>query len=181
MIQIIQFFPLLQTPQDSELSPCLLRLLISKQIYTNNALEKAERDFPQSWDWRNVNGTDWVGGPMDQADCGSCYMVSTMRMMTARNRIRLKNPQSDAFSISFPLHCSEYNQGCNGGYAFLASKWSQDVGLIPSVCFPYSTGGKCGGVNKKCVEEYMEAGGSSGQKRGEDGGEQSSVASEVRG
>ena len=47
------------------------------------------------------------------------------------------------FSISFPLHCAEYNQGCDGGYAFLQSKWSEDVGLVPARCMPYNTRGSC--------------------------------------
>ncbi len=46
-------------------------------------------------------------------------------------------------SISFPLHCGEYNQGCHGGYGFLAMKWSEEVGMIPSKCFPYDTQAKC--------------------------------------
>merc|ERR1719498_141228 len=66
-----------------------------------------------------------------------------MRMMTVRHKIKTNNTDAEAFSISFPLHCSEYNQGCKGGYAFLASKWSEDIGLLPAKCAPYNTQGKC--------------------------------------
>ncbi|OLP74673.1 hypothetical protein AK812_SmicGene45722 [Symbiodinium microadriaticum] len=51
-----------------------------------------------------------------------------------RYRIQHQNPSFDGFSFNFPLFCSEYNQGCNGGYAFLASRWAQDVGLVPKNC-----------------------------------------------
>merc|ERR1719421_213138 len=73
------------------------------------------------------NGQNFLEPVMDQVDCGSCYVVSTMRMLSARNKIRLQEPDALPFSISFPLYCSEYNQGCDGGYAFLTSKWSEGV------------------------------------------------------
>lgn len=47
------------------------------------------------------------------------------------------------WSISFPLQCSEYNQGCKGGYGILAAKWSQEVGLLPANCMRYTTEGSC--------------------------------------
>merc|ERR1719424_5847 len=102
--------------------------------------------LPRSWDWRSVNGTNWLDKVLDQGECGSCYAVSTTRMLSARHRIRQQQATHEPFSISFPLMCSEYSQGCGGGYAFLASKWSHDVGLVPESCSGYSgePGGQCG-------------------------------------
>jgi len=102
-----------------------------------------EEELPKSWDWRNVSGVNYLDRVIDQSDCGSCYVVATTRMLTSRHRIRQQNPGLESFSISFPLHCSEYNQGCNGGYAFLVSRWSQDVGLVPKSCGKYRTSGGC--------------------------------------
>merc|ERR1719327_1949205 len=81
---------------------------------------------------------------MNQGDCGSCYAVSTINMLTARNRIRKGSAKAERFSINFPLYCSEYNQGCDGGYGFLQSKWAEDVGLLPEHCAPFgSASGTC--------------------------------------
>jgi len=80
---------------------------------------------------------------MDQADCGSCYAASSMRMLTARHKIKINNTEALPWSINLPLFCSEYNQGCKGGYGILTSKWSQDVGLLPANCMQYNTGGSC--------------------------------------
>jgi len=80
-------------------------------------------------------------------------MVSTTRMLTARHRIKTNNTAAEPWSISFPLHCSEYNQGCKGGYGFLASKWSEDIGLLPASCAPYDTHGKC---EVKCDLKKLE-------------------------
>lgn len=101
-------------------------------------------DLPRSWDWRNVSGVSYLDEVLDQGECGSCYIVATTRMLSARHRIRQRDPSLEAFSIEFPLYCSEYNQGCGGGYAFLASRWAQDVGLVPQSCGHYaSSDGRC--------------------------------------
>lgn len=88
----------------------------------------------KSWDWRNVSGRNYLDDVIDQGECGSCYTVATIRMLSARHRIKQGDASLEPFSMAFPLHCSEYNQGCMGGYAFLTSKWSQDVGLVPKSC-----------------------------------------------
>jgi len=124
--------------------PCQLRR--QAEIYSHPidaATIQVEKQMPKSFDWRSHNGQNFLEPVMDQGDCGSCYIVSTMRMLTARHKIRTNNTKAEPWSISFPLHCSEYNQGCKGGYGFLASKWSEDVGLLPASCAPYQTQGRC--------------------------------------
>eukprot|EP00747_Dinoflagellata_sp_TGD_P104011 gnl/TRDRNA2_/TRDRNA2_169143_c0_seq1.p1 gnl/TRDRNA2_/TRDRNA2_169143_c0~~gnl/TRDRNA2_/TRDRNA2_169143_c0_seq1.p1 ORF type:complete len:540 (-),score=139.52 gnl/TRDRNA2_/TRDRNA2_169143_c0_seq1:75-1694(-) len=100
--------------------------------------------LPDSFDWSNAtDGSNYLEPVMDQGSCGSCYDASTMRMLTARHKITTKNPEAVPWSINFPLFCSEYNQGCKGGYGFLTAKWSGDVGLIPATCMRYNTSGSC--------------------------------------
>eukprot|EP00747_Dinoflagellata_sp_TGD_P181880 gnl/TRDRNA2_/TRDRNA2_35879_c0_seq1.p1 gnl/TRDRNA2_/TRDRNA2_35879_c0~~gnl/TRDRNA2_/TRDRNA2_35879_c0_seq1.p1 ORF type:complete len:628 (+),score=65.80 gnl/TRDRNA2_/TRDRNA2_35879_c0_seq1:56-1939(+) len=94
-------------------------------------------------DWRSMNGKNWIGPLVDQGDCGSCWAVATTAMMTARNRIRAQDAEAEPLSISFPLFCSEYNQGCHGGFAFLHSKWSAEVGLVPEHCAPLAGQRSC--------------------------------------
>jgi len=99
--------------------------------------------LPKSLDWSNVNGVNYLEPVMDQSDCGSCYAASSVRMLTARHKIRINDTTALPWSINFPLQCSEYNQGCKGGYGFLLSKWSEDVGLLPATCMRYDTAGTC--------------------------------------
>jgi cathepsin C len=106
-------------------------------------------DLPASLDWGNKEGRNYLDSVITQGDCGSCYSISTLRMLSARNRVRAGNPKAPPFSITFPLYCSEYNQGCGGGYGFLESKWSEDVGLIPETCAPYNQMGTCQ-LDSKC-------------------------------
>jgi len=106
---------------------------------------------PNELDWRKKDGKNFLDPIITQGDCGSCYGISTVRMLSARNRVRSGNPQEPAFSINFPLYCAEYNQACDGGYGFLHTKWSEDVGLIPEQCSPFSQGGGgCKSSMAKC-------------------------------
>lgn len=112
----------------------------------------AAQPMPESLDYRNHNGKNYLEPVIDQGDCGSCYVVSTMRMLSARNKIRMQDASALPFSISFPLYCAEYNQGCDGGYAFLTSKWSEDLGMIPATCARYTTKGSCT-IDPACVNQ----------------------------
>jgi cathepsin C len=135
--------------------PCQLRQQV--QVYSRPveaAVLEVEKNLPKAFDWRNSSGgRNFLEEVMDQSDCGSCYMVATMRMLTARHKIKINDTEADPWSISFPLHCSEYNQGCKGGYAFLASKWSEDVGLLPASCAPYNVDSGC---EVMCNPNYLE-------------------------
>jgi len=104
----------------------------------------------EEFDWRNKDGKNFLEPVVTQGDCGSCYTISTIHMLTARNKIRAGSTSEPSFSVSFPLYCSEYNQGCDGGYGFLMSKWNEDVGLVPASCYPLSTGGGSCKVTPNC-------------------------------
>jgi cathepsin C len=104
----------------------------------------------ESFDWRKKDGKNWLTPVVTQGDCGSCYTIATVHMLTARNRIRAGTTSEPSFSVSFPLYCSEYNQGCDGGYGFLQSKWTEDVGLVPEKCAPFSTGGDSCQIKPGC-------------------------------
>eukprot|EP00929_Paragymnodinium_shiwhaense_P000518 TRINITY_DN10075_c0_g1_i2.p1 TRINITY_DN10075_c0_g1~~TRINITY_DN10075_c0_g1_i2.p1 ORF type:complete len:531 (+),score=172.41 TRINITY_DN10075_c0_g1_i2:63-1655(+) len=108
-------------------------------------MKKAGRNgpVPETWDWSNADGQDFLEPVMDQGDCGSCYDASTMRMLSVRHKINLNDTEAMPFSINFPLFCGEYNQGCKGGYGLLTTKWSEDVGLVPATCMRYNTKGSC--------------------------------------
>eukprot|EP00928_Gymnodinium_smaydae_P045718 TRINITY_DN30434_c0_g1_i2.p2 TRINITY_DN30434_c0_g1~~TRINITY_DN30434_c0_g1_i2.p2 ORF type:complete len:280 (-),score=59.97 TRINITY_DN30434_c0_g1_i2:85-924(-) len=110
---------------------------------TESAGDDGEPELPREWSWRNASGINYLDKVIDQGSCGSCYAVSTVRMLTVRHRIARREPTAESFSITFPLYCSEYNQGCDGGYAFLLSRWSQDVGLVPRSCVKYRETGSC--------------------------------------
>lgn len=124
----------------SSMAPAFLGLSSSHKTRSASRVHVAE---PDQLNWGNKDGQNFLDRVITQGDCGSCYGIATIRMLSARNRVRSGNPSEAPFSINFPLYCSEYNQGCDGGYGFLQTKWSEDVGLVPETCAPYTQSGTC--------------------------------------
>ncbi|XP_015197206.2 dipeptidyl peptidase 1 [Lepisosteus oculatus] len=99
---------------------------------------KLAAGLPESWDWRNINGVNYVSPVRNQASCGSCYSFSSMGMLEARIRILTNNTQQPVLSPQQVVSCSEYSQGCDGGFPYLiAGKYIQDFGVVEESCFPY--------------------------------------------
>ena len=36
------------------------------------------------------------------------------------------------------VSCSNYSQGCEGGFAYLVGKYGEDFGLVAEECYPYA-------------------------------------------
>ena len=77
----------------------------------------AAKALPEEFDWRNVDGKDYVSPIRNQASCGSCYAFGTLAMFEARVRILTNGTKTPVFSTQDIVSCSEYSQGCEGGTA----------------------------------------------------------------
>jgi len=117
--------------------------------YINHELEDIDEDtLPSNWDWRNVGGINFVVGPYHQGDCGSCYVFSTITSLESRVRILTENKDKTLFSKQFPISCSFYTEGCDGGYPILVAKFFNEFEIIPEECFRYIA--KNGDCSSKC-------------------------------
>eukprot|EP00930_Biecheleria_cincta_P096410 TRINITY_DN88269_c0_g1_i1.p1 TRINITY_DN88269_c0_g1~~TRINITY_DN88269_c0_g1_i1.p1 ORF type:complete len:543 (-),score=111.27 TRINITY_DN88269_c0_g1_i1:49-1677(-) len=114
-----------------------------KSFLQQGSYTRRQTKLPTAWDWSDVNGESFLEPVMDQSECGSCYAASAMRMLSARHKIKQNDTAAVPWSINFPLFCSEFNQGCKGGYGILTTKWSSDVGLLPATCMKYNVEGSC--------------------------------------
>jgi len=92
---------------------------------------KEVADLPENFDWRNHKGQNFVD-PVIYQECGSCYAVSTTSMINSRIRIQTNNKEKPEIPYKQILKCDKYNQGCAGGYPFLAQKYTQEFGLTKS-------------------------------------------------
>lgn len=117
------------------------------------------RNLPDSFDWRDVNGVNYVSPIRNQGNCGSCYSFASAAMLEARIRIMTNNSQTPVFSPQEVVSCGIYSQGCDGGFPYLvAGKYAQDFGLIEEDCYPYQ--GKdsdCKPVKPNCRRHYVES------------------------
>ncbi|KAL4647076.1 dipeptidyl peptidase 1 [Arapaima gigas] len=115
---------------------------------------KLAAGLPDHWDWRNVNGVNYVSPVRNQAACGSCYSFATMGMLEARVRVLTNNTQQPIFSPQHVVSCSHYSQGCDGGFPYLIGKYVQDFGVVEESCFPYEAENSPCVVKDSCVRHY---------------------------
>jgi cathepsin C len=104
--------------------------------------------------------------------------MATISMLEARFKIKYQDllkeklkKKADNFKLSVRhvLKCSYYNQGCDGGYSYLVSKFFKEFELYPEQCFSDDSNCK----QKECsdpefknlkftVDDYYYVGGSYG-------------------
>ncbi|XP_064596864.1 dipeptidyl peptidase 1-like [Liolophura sinensis] len=116
--------------------------------------EEISGQLPDEFDWRDVNGVNYVSPVRNQQSCGSCYAFGSMAMLEARTRILTNNSRQPVFSTQDAVSCSEYAQACEGGFPYLiAGKYGEDFGVIEESCFPY-TGKESPCKKTKCRRHY---------------------------
>uniref|UniRef100_A0A1A8HUX3 Dipeptidyl peptidase 1 n=1 Tax=Nothobranchius kuhntae TaxID=321403 RepID=A0A1A8HUX3_NOTKU len=117
-------------------------------------LVKMAAALPEHWDWRKVDGVNFVSPVRNQASCGSCYSFATMGMLEARVRILTNNTDAPVLSPQQVVSCSEYSQGCDGGFPYLIGKYTQDFGIVEESCFPYIAKDSPCGIPQNCGRTY---------------------------
>ncbi|CAD7955864.1 unnamed protein product [Amoebophrya sp. A25] len=150
----------------------------SSKYRSMTAEQKKKFVLPAEFDWRNPadGGSPYVlPEGINQGDCGSCYVISTIMSLNSRLRVqRLRQLREQGatqaaiddalqnttkFSYHYALGCSETNQGCQGGYAHLIGQWSRIYGLAPDHpdCTPQGgwQADTCMGVPQSCPAELL--------------------------
>ncbi|KAL1235532.1 Dipeptidyl peptidase [Trichinella pseudospiralis] len=95
--------------------------------------------LPEKFDWRNINGNNFIGDVRDQRNCGSCYAFASASMLEARYHILTQNRERVTFSPQDVVNCSPYSQGCDGGFSYLiAGKYAEDYGMVSERCVAYT-------------------------------------------
>ncbi|KAJ1526208.1 hypothetical protein ONE63_009367 [Megalurothrips usitatus] len=113
--------------------------------------QQAADQLPPAFDWRDVNGINYVSKVRNQGSCGSCYAFSSVGMMEARIRLRTNNTLQPYLSPQDIVSCSGLSQGCDGGFPFLiAGRYGQDYGLVEEKCAPYT------GKDSACPREHCD-------------------------
>lgn len=94
--------------------------------------------LPDHFDWRNVNGENWMTGVKNQGICGSCWAFAAVGTVEAQYNIFFdwpdKNPNlseenlvSDCFS----------SWDCAGGWHHDSLTFIMNTGITDEGCFPY--------------------------------------------
>ena len=112
---------------------------VSKEVQT---VESSERmppagALPASWDWRNVDGSDWTTSVKNQGACGSCWAFGAIGTIESRVKIMARNAnlQPDLSEQSL-LSCSP-GDCVVGWYTDATANWITCQGTVDESCFPY--------------------------------------------
>lgn len=105
------------------------------------------RNLTEQLDWRNKDGKNYVTPVRNQGQCGSCYAFASMAMLESRLMLMSDHHYNKIFSPQDVVGCSEYAQGCEGGFPYLiAGKYAEDFGVVEEACFKYR------GADSRCLE-----------------------------
>jgi hypothetical protein len=94
--------------------------------------------LPASFDWRNVNGRNYVTAVKNQGQCGSCWAFAATAALESKALIAAPAPDPKLdLSEQVVLSCSNAGS-CDGGWPDLAAKFLVSTGSPGENYFPYS-------------------------------------------
>lgn len=101
----------------------------------------SNEDLPSSWDWRNINGTNYVTKNLNQhipQYCGSCWAHGSMSALADRIKIgRLAQWPDVNLAIQDILNCGTEAGSCMGGTALGAYRYVAENGIPDDTCQSY--------------------------------------------
>ena len=98
------------------------------------------KNLPDSLDWRNRNGVNYVTSVKSQGRCGSCVAFAAVAALETQFNIANKFPFLDLnFSEQFLWSCD--GGGCESGwFPSSAARALKNRGTTDEACYPYQSG-----------------------------------------
>lgn len=102
--------------------------------------------LPKKWDWRNVNGVNFLNPVRNQGLCGACWAFSAIGTVEAKYNLEKNCPScnkdlSEQQLVSNDNPCCSNCGSCNGGWPHLAFDYIKSVGVAEESCLSYFSSG----------------------------------------
>lgn len=94
---------------------------------------------PPIFDWRDVDGCNWMTPVRSQGTCGSCWAFGASGVIEAVFNIYSGNPDLniDISEQHVVSACCFFCGNCNGGWSDWVLEYCRDHGIPDEGCFPY--------------------------------------------
>lgn len=100
--------------------------------------------YPNSFDLRNVGGSNFITSVKDQGGCGSCVAFGTVAAVEGTMRKQHNNPNLAVdYSEAHLFYCHARSEGrtcANGWWPENALNKFRDIGVADDACYPYTAG-----------------------------------------
>jgi hypothetical protein len=92
--------------------------------------------LPTTFDWRDINGTNWMTSVKSQSSCGSCVAFGTVGALESVVQIELNKIFDCDLSEAHLFFCG--GGRCDRGWTLdKAAQFVKTMGVADELCFPY--------------------------------------------
>lgn len=103
-----------------------------------NVSDEELASLPTHFDWRDIDGENWMSPVKNQGSCGSCWAFSALGVMEAYYNFINNDPDYNMDFAEEYLVSDCVKHGCNGGHSFNSLEYIRDVGIVEETCMPYT-------------------------------------------
>ena len=115
----------------------------------------AAGSLPTKFDWRDVNGHNYVTGVREQKKCSSCWAISTAAALESSILITSHTPDTELdLSEQSLVSCDTNNFGCIGGFLDRTMSYLQTIGIPLETDAPYTSGET--GIDGTCTAAMQQ-------------------------
>ena len=94
--------------------------------------------FAEDFDWRNVNGQNWVTSVKDQGGAGTCYDFAACGIIEAKYMLTRDDTTYQPDIAEQQSVCAGVDNGISGGHAYDVENYAKSNGIVLESELPYT-------------------------------------------